>query len=78
MFREIEMIKADAELLAAEEDRNYLQIADQSGNVLKLPMEEKKSLAIAMALHEKGRAALKQNQISLALTFFYEADSSFS
>lgn len=78
MFREIEMIKADAELLAAEEDRNYLQIADQSGNVLKLPMEEKKSLAIAMALHEKGQVALKQNQISLALTFFYEADSSFS
>jgi len=78
MLNQIESIKADAELLATDEDKNYLRITDQSGNMLNLPMEEKKSLAVAMALHEKGRVALKQNQVSLALTCFYEADSSFT
>jgi len=54
-----------------------LRIADQSGNVINLPIEEKKSLAVAMALHEKGRAALKRNQATLALTLFHEADAQF-
>ena len=78
MLKEIELIKNDAELLVTEEDSSYLRIADQSGNVLNLPIEEKKSLAVAMALHEKGRVVLKRNQVSLALAFFYEADFSFT
>nr|CAH0109059.1 unnamed protein product [Daphnia galeata] len=77
IFQEVEMIKADADLLASREDENYLRIADQSGKIINLPFEEKKSLAVAMALHEKGRSALKRNQVSLALTLFHEADSKF-
>ena len=71
------MIKADADLVSSREDGNYLSIADQSGNIIDLPFEEKKSLAVAMALHEKGRSALKRNQVSLALTLLHEADSKF-
>jgi len=77
LFQEVEMIKADADLLASQEDENYLRIADHLGNIIALPFEEKKSLAVAMALHEKGRSALKRNQVSLALTLFHEADSKF-
>ena len=77
IFQEVEMIKADADLLASREDENYLRIADQSGKIINLPFEEKKSLAVAMALHEKGRSALKRDQVSLALTLFHEADSKF-
>lgn len=74
----MELIKEDAKLLAGQDDdSNSLRIADQSGNVINLPIEEKKSLAVAMALHEKGRAALKRNQTTLALTLFHEADAQF-
>ena len=74
----MELIKEDAKLLAGQDDdSNSLRIADQSGNVINLPIEEKKSLAVAMALHEKGRAALKRNQATLALTLFHEADAQF-
>ena len=44
---------------------------------MELPYEEKKALAIAMTLHEKGRSALKRNKVSLALTLFHEAEASF-
>ena len=52
-------------------------ITDQFGNEIQLPIEDKKSLAVAMALHEKGRAALKRKQTTLALTIFHEADEHF-
>ena len=77
IVQEVELVKADANLLASQDDENYLRIADQSGKVMELPYEEKKALAIAMTLHEKGRSALKQNKVSLALTLFHEAEASF-
>ena len=56
IIREVQTIKTDAELLASKQDEDsYLRIADQSGKLIELPPEEKKSLAIALALHEKGR-----------------------
>lgn len=55
----------------------YLQITNQNGINLNLPPFEKKMLVIAMALHEKGRAAFKRDQYSLALVFFLEADAEF-
>ena len=59
----MEETKADAARLSgrdAKKDDYFLQVADQSGNSLDLPPEEKKSIIIAMSLHEKGRAALKK------------------
>lgn len=44
---------------------------------MKLPLAERKALVIAMALHEKGRSALKKEDYSLALVNFLEADKEF-
>lgn len=55
----------------------FFKVADQSGKTLELPHEERRSLVTAMALHEKGRAALKNNQYGLALVFLLEADKEF-
>lgn len=78
--RQLESTRADAKLLADRSNDNnyYLQVADQAGNTLNLPPEEKKALVIAMSLHEKGRAALKKQDYSLALVLFLEADKEFS
>ena len=53
------------------------QVADQSGKPLDLPPEEKRSLVIAMSLHEKGRAALKRREHAAALVLLLEAEAEF-
>lgn len=53
-------------------------ILDQSGKTIDIPKEERKSLIIAMSLHEKGRASLKKKDFNLALVFLLEADEEFS
>jgi len=40
-----------------------------------LPEAERKALAVALALHDKGRAALKIQDFSKALVFLLEADT---
>ncbi|XP_052243561.1 NEDD8 ultimate buster 1-like [Dreissena polymorpha] len=70
-----------AELLSARAEKEYdemdIQIADQTGKPIKLPAGEKKALTLAMALHEKGRQALKKKNITLALPLLLEADKEF-
>ena len=44
---------------------------------LDLPPEEKRSLVIAMSLHEKGRAALKRREHAAALVLLLEAEAEF-
>lgn len=78
---EVERMRQTAELLSArgdDDDDFDIQIADQNGKPLSLPMEEKRALTLAMALHEKGRAALRTHKFSLALPLFLEADAEFS
>ncbi|XP_041374980.1 NEDD8 ultimate buster 1-like [Gigantopelta aegis] len=71
-----------AELLSSridtDDDDFEVQIADQSGRPLQLPVEERKALTLAMTLHEKGRAALKRREITRALLLLLEADKEFS
>lgn len=57
--------------------RYYMQIADQTGKPIALPMAERKALGVAMVLHEKGRAALKRKKYSEALLLLLEADKEF-
>jgi len=75
-WRELEATKDSANFLAKETSVGdfSLQVADQSGRALDLPQAEKNALAVALALHEKGRAALKAKLFSRALVFLLESD----
>ncbi|CAH1111063.1 unnamed protein product [Psylliodes chrysocephalus] len=74
-IKELESVKTDSKLLAL--DNEYMQLEDQFGNPIKIPPNERKALVVAMALHEKGKAALKRNDFSRALIFFLESDQEF-
>lgn len=50
---------------------------DQDGNIIHLPPEEKQALMMALAMHEKGRAALKRDDFNEALIFLVEADCQY-
>lgn len=50
---------------------------DQDGNLIHLPPAEKKAIMMALAIHEKGRAALKRNDYNEALLFLLEADNDY-
>ncbi|KAF5302202.1 hypothetical protein FQA39_LY10241 [Lamprigera yunnana] len=76
-YQEIEAVKEDT-LLLASEDNDYMELEDQAGNPVRIPAHERRSLMIAMALHEKGRSALKKDNYSRALVFFLDADKEFS
>jgi hypothetical protein len=61
------------------DSRQYqLRITDQHGRELTaLSNDERRSLMIAMALHEKGRTFLRQRDYLSALALFSEADNEF-
>ncbi|XP_009295948.1 NEDD8 ultimate buster 1 [Danio rerio] len=55
----------------------FLEIADQKGNPLQIPDEERKALILAMGFHEKGRALMKKRDHSAALPYLVLADEQF-
>uniref|UniRef100_A0A3Q2EHN2 Negative regulator of ubiquitin like proteins 1 n=1 Tax=Cyprinodon variegatus TaxID=28743 RepID=A0A3Q2EHN2_CYPVA len=55
----------------------FLEIADQKGNPLKIPHQEKKALILAMGFHEKGRSLMKRKQYDNALCHLLQADQQF-
>lgn len=64
-----------------EEDldsKPFLEIADQKGNPLSIPHQEKKALILAMGFHEKGRSLMKRKQFDDALCHLLQADQQFS
>lgn len=62
-------------------DRRYLEICDQNGKPLDLPVAERQSLSLALALHQKGRsllsAATGDSGYCQALGLLQEADHEF-
>ncbi|XP_059182922.1 NEDD8 ultimate buster 1 [Centropristis striata] len=62
----------------SEDTTPFLEIADQRGNPLKIPHQEKKALILAMGFHEKGRALMKKKQFDNALCHLLQADQQFS
>ncbi|KAK3571631.1 hypothetical protein QTP86_015367 [Hemibagrus guttatus] len=55
----------------------FLEIADQKGNPIQIPLLEKKALVQAMGLHEKGRALMKKKEYEAALCHLLLADDQF-
>ncbi|XDV25356.1 hypothetical protein PO909_029282 [Leuciscus waleckii] len=56
----------------------FLEIADQKGNPLQIPNEERKALILAMGFHEKGRSLMKKRDHSAALCHLLLADEQFN
>lgn len=50
---------------------------DQEGHIIHMPLEEKRAIMMALAIHKKGRIALKRNDFNEALIFLLEADNEF-
>lgn len=75
--RELDRARAAAHRLGGNEGDRSLEIRDQTGRRLQLPLEERRSLAVAMALSEKGRGAVRQRRWSRALLALLEADEAF-
>uniref|UniRef100_A0A1E1W3D2 NEDD8 ultimate buster 1 n=1 Tax=Pectinophora gossypiella TaxID=13191 RepID=A0A1E1W3D2_PECGO len=83
MYMEMKATRDDAQLLSEyiddfADDDEYMKLEDQSGNTVELPPAERKSLLVGLALHERGRAAARQRDYSLALVLFLEADRQFN
>ncbi|CAF1012608.1 unnamed protein product [Rotaria sp. Silwood1] len=63
---------------AVNSSQYQLRITDQQGRELTaLSDDERRSLMIAMTLHEKGRSFLRQRDYLSALSLFSEADNEF-
>lgn len=56
----------------------FLQMEDQHGNTVHLPADERKAIMMALALHEKGKSALKRSHFNEALCLLLEADQEYS
>ncbi|CAK8694244.1 unnamed protein product [Clavelina lepadiformis] len=80
-IKEVQNAKHGAELLASSSHthaHNYdMHITDQDGKSIDLPKAERSSLMVALALHEKGRAVMKEKKYQFALLFLLEADKQF-
>ncbi|KAI5638969.1 NEDD8 ultimate buster 1 [Phthorimaea operculella] len=82
MYMEMKSTKDDAMLLSEyvddlADDDEYMKLEDQAGNTVELPPTERRSLLVGLALHERGRAAIKQRDFNLALVLLLEADRQF-
>ncbi|CAH2055586.1 unnamed protein product, partial [Iphiclides podalirius] len=83
MYNQMKTTRDDATLLSEYVNKvadgdEYIKLEDQSGKTVELPKAERKSLLVGLALHERGRAAIKQKDYSLALILLLEADRQFS
>lgn len=55
----------------------HTQMEDQEGNAIHLPPNERQSLMLALAMHEKGKSALQRDAHSEALVFLLDADNEY-
>lgn len=54
------------------------QMEDQKGNAIHLPPQERNSLMMALAMHEKAKVELKKDNFTEALLLLLDADNEFS
>ncbi|CAO1386877.1 unnamed protein product [Diamesa serratosioi] len=77
-YDRIKKIRSEAELLLNNKQSDFFHLEDQAGNAIHVPDNEKKSLTLALLLHEKGRTQLKTENYNEALLLFLEADHELS
>lgn len=77
VHRRLQSAKDDA-LLLMQRQNKYMTMEDQDGNAIHLPPGEQQALMLALAIHEKGKAALKRGHHNEALFLLLEADTEFS
>lgn len=75
IYQKIARARADAELLT--DQKGYLEMEDQTGKTVHLPPAERRSIVLALALHEKGKAALRRDLFSESLVWLLEADAEY-
>ncbi|KAG6448502.1 hypothetical protein O3G_MSEX005528 [Manduca sexta] len=82
-YRELKATLDDATLLSEYGvdivgDEDYMKLEDQNGVAMELPPAERRSLMVGLALHERGRVAIRHKDFALALVLLLEADRQFS
>lgn len=75
IYEKVARTRRDAELLT--DGHQYMEMEDQAGNTVHLPPQERSAILMALALHEKGKAALRREQFSEALVWLLEADDEY-
>jgi tetratricopeptide (TPR) repeat protein len=82
--KRIKRIQIAAEQLARRQDggtgsheKHHLSLTDQNGRPITLPEQERISLLIALTLHEKGQAMMKNKEYKEALEVYTVADEEF-
>ncbi|CAK1542443.1 unnamed protein product [Leptosia nina] len=82
MYMQMKGTLEDASLLAECNDDigydSYMDLEDQTGKKIDLPMSERRSLFLGLVLHERGRTCIKKKEYSLALVLMLEADRQLS
>lgn len=79
----VQRVLEAAEALAKRDDdgtgeKYFLELTDQNGNPFPIAGADRHSLLLGMALHEKGRKKMKENDIEHALEFFLASDKAFN
>lgn len=77
IYDRVQKARQDAELLMSRQN-DFMQMEDQDGNAIHLPPQERRSIMMALALHEKGKAALGNGAYTEALVMFLEADNEYA
>ncbi|CRL04040.1 CLUMA_CG017156, isoform A [Clunio marinus] len=73
-YARIKKIRSEAEILLKNKNSNFLNIENQSGELIHLPENERRAIIMSLLLYEKGRVQLKNEKFSDALILFLEAD----
>lgn len=78
----VQRVLEAAEALAKRDDdgsgeKYFLELTDQNGNPFPIGGDDRHSLLLGLALHEKGRKQLKTDDYEHALEFFLAADKAF-
>ncbi|XP_037050774.1 NEDD8 ultimate buster 1-like [Bradysia coprophila] len=77
-YDRVQKARDDAQLLINQKRHEFMQMEDQKGNAIHLPPQERASLMMALAMHEKAKVELKKENYAEALLLLLDADNEFN